>query len=858
MQLIIAAPAGPSPAITSSLTANGMVAQNFVYAITANNNPVGYSSGTLPPGLLLDVASGIISGIPTQSGSYTNIAFTGSSPAGNANAYLTINITAEQPVITSGTSDTATVGVPYFYNISAIDNPTSYTASPLPLGLEVNPATGDIIGVPTTPGTYSIALSAITSGTGASSGTGTSTLNLTVVNNGAAIPTITNPWIVYSVSGSSVSYPITTVNNPTSYACSGSVPGMTFNSITGVLSGTAATVGTYLLDLSAANSTGTATAQLLYVVESTGSGVPATIALQAGVSPFPPHSATSATILNDTSDATSPNEIEGGISVGNYSRTEIERGLIGFDVSMLPRDATSISGSLTLYGTNGSGASQLQLYQESTLFYPGVATWSANSGTGPLLGSLEVSGSDVAVTGTLNTNFATAIQNALSNVTPLQFMLLDGTAEANISGTSYTYKFADEGDGSSGNHPLLTINYTTTSPPVIVPGKLHMPPLGRPLVTRHRFLTARPLSAARCWGLSIDSSTGIINGSASTTGTYTVTLSASNANGIGNGAMTIITGSLPSISSGSTATGNYGTSFNYTVTTSDGPATFTSSGLPYGLALDPNTGIISGSLYPNYSNFSNSVTINATNAYGTTTSILTINAPPLVSNVSGAGNQNMPYFQGLYVYGAGSISETGLPPGLSIGSGTVSGTVSGSISSILTSTGTFNATITAINGSGTSTGTDVIIIAPEALTLTGTLTGILGVTSSATPPNVLQVVAANSGTAPVTSASFTVSGSMDGLSMDSSGNISGTATSVGTYTPTIAVTEVLSSGSTVSGTGPVTIIIYPREPLITGSTSVTGYAGADFEYTFGTLNNSATDTNICVTGSSDFWDWGSI
>jgi hypothetical protein len=61
---------------------------------------------------------------------------------------VAINPTAV-PVVTSNTA-TATVGVPFTYNITATNAPTGYNATSLPSGLTINTTTGQISGTPTT------------------------------------------------------------------------------------------------------------------------------------------------------------------------------------------------------------------------------------------------------------------------------------------------------------------------------------------------------------------------------------------------------------------------------------------------------------------------------------------------------------------------------------------------------------------------------------------------------------------------------------------------------------------------------------------------------------------------------------
>lgn len=64
-------PPDPIPIFTSVDTADGTLNEAFSYAVAATRSPT-YSAETLPDGLSIDPVSGVISGIPTTSGSSTN------------------------------------------------------------------------------------------------------------------------------------------------------------------------------------------------------------------------------------------------------------------------------------------------------------------------------------------------------------------------------------------------------------------------------------------------------------------------------------------------------------------------------------------------------------------------------------------------------------------------------------------------------------------------------------------------------------------------------------------------------------------------------------------------------------------
>ncbi|MDB6095162.1 MAG: Ig family protein [Verrucomicrobia bacterium] len=81
----------------------------------------------------------------------------------------------------------------------------------------------------------------------------------------------------------------------------------------------------------------------------------------------------------------------------------------------------------------------------------------------------------------------------------------------------------------------------------------------------------------------------------------------------------------PQILSASTATGTSGSAFFFGVATNVSGATFSASGLPSGLSIDPSTGIISGTtsqtgVFP--------VTLTVTNGSGSATSVLTLSINP--------------------------------------------------------------------------------------------------------------------------------------------------------------------------------------------------------------------------------------
>ena len=118
------------------------------------------------------------------------------------------------PVITSATSATGTVGTAFSYQISATNNPTSFSATGLPAWASIDPSIGIISGTPTSAGTTSVRLTA-TNATGSSSPV---TLGLTINGSGASSS-------LFSLSSTPA---IVTVNDPNSVEL-----GVKFSSSTG-------------------------------------------------------------------------------------------------------------------------------------------------------------------------------------------------------------------------------------------------------------------------------------------------------------------------------------------------------------------------------------------------------------------------------------------------------------------------------------------------------------------------------------------------------------------------------------------------------------------------------------------------
>jgi hypothetical protein len=184
----------PCPLITLTPPplAQGIVGTAYSRTITASG-ATGYSitAGALPTGLTFTPATGLISGTPTTSGTFTfTVTATDASGCTGLQAYTIVINAATCPVIPllpAPPLPLGTVGTAYSRTITA-SGATGYsiTAGALPTGLTFTPATGLISGTPTTSGTFTFTVTA----TDASGCTGLQAYTI-VINSAVMITTIT-------------------------------------------------------------------------------------------------------------------------------------------------------------------------------------------------------------------------------------------------------------------------------------------------------------------------------------------------------------------------------------------------------------------------------------------------------------------------------------------------------------------------------------------------------------------------------------------------------------------------------------------------------------------------------------------
>ncbi len=855
-----------APVINSGLSASGQVGFEFNYQITATNSPTSFNATGLPSGLFVNTTTGAIGGPPSVSGTFS-VTISATNSGGTGTAILVLTVNPDPPVISSPLTDFVNSGAAFSYAISATNNPTSFNATGLPTGLSVNTASGLISGSTTAYGVYSVALSATNAG-----GTGTATLTLTVI---PPPPVINGPFTATGQQGTAFTYQISATNSPTSYGASGLPGGLSVNTTSGAITGTTSAVGVFSVELSASNGGGTGTNVLTLTINppppvitsaTNASGVQGkSFSYQITASNSPTtYNATNlpaGLAVNTTSGAIIGVPSAGGTTAVTISATNAGgTGSATLTITVsLP--APVITSGATASGTQGQpfGYTITASNSPTSFGASNLPTGlSVNTSTGAITGTPTGSGTTAA---TISATNAAGTGSATLTITiALAAPVITSAATASgQQGSSFSYQIAASHSPTSFGASGLPAGLSVSASSGLISGTptasgsfsaaisatnaagtgsatltIAIAP-ATPVITSA--LTAagtvgsafsyqiaasnRPTSfnaATLPAGLVVNTTSGLISGTPSATGTTVVTITATNAGGTGSATLAIAINAIPAITSAATASGQAGSAFSFQITASGAPTSFGATPLPAGLSVSAATGLISGT--PTAAG-TTATTVSATNAGGTGSATLTITinppAPVITSALSASGAVGSAFsYQITASNSPTAFNATGLPSGLVVyaTSGVISGTPS--------ATGTTVVPISATNGGGTgSASLTIAISARPVITSAATAGGAVGVAFS------YQITASNSPT------SFGAAPLPAGLSVNTAtGLISGTPTAAGTTATIVTATNAAGSGSAT-----VSIAIVPAAPAITSALTASGATGQPFSYQI-TASNS--------------------
>jgi hypothetical protein len=238
---------------------NGAVlGQPFAQQLQASGGTPPYAwnlaSGNLPQGVTINPL-GVASGIPGAVGSFQAVVRVADSSGLSATRNLTLTVTESSVLLTTTSLPLGTVGTAYAASLAATGGQPGYTFSlsngtSLPQGLTLSPS-GGITGTPLVAGTFNFAVTVQDT----AGGSAIKALSVTIVGQPV---TILTSALTDAVLGQSYTANLSATGGapPYTWSASGLPGGLSVNSGTGVLSGSATATGPFTVTVTVTDSQG--------------------------------------------------------------------------------------------------------------------------------------------------------------------------------------------------------------------------------------------------------------------------------------------------------------------------------------------------------------------------------------------------------------------------------------------------------------------------------------------------------------------------------------------------------------------------------------------------------------------------
>ncbi len=814
---------------------DGTVEMTYAGQVTAKGGKAPYlfsiASGLLPPGLMLDPATGTVTGTPILAGNY-DFTLRVMDATGRTDTKAFAIAIAQAPAaaplkITTSSLPFGAVGVLYSATLSATGGtpPYSWSVSGLPAGL-VADAGGQISGTPQQPGDFNLKLQV----TDAAKVTVSANASLTIT---PAPPKITTTSLPNGVAGVaySASLQATGGTTPYTWSASGLPPGLTISRSGpsgALISGTPTAAGSYNITISVTDKNGASSMSQFAITIgpalaiSTTSlpngivGTPYSAQLQAtgGVAPY----TWSATGLPGGLTMNAAGQISGTPSTaGNYTiAAQVTDSSSHTATAQFP---VSIAASLTITTTSLQGGTAGVPYSTSLQASGGTPPYSWSIASGALPAGLTLNASSGQISGTPSA----------------------------AGSSTFTVKASDAAGGSATANLTLAVTAGVTLAAFPLPnaavGQAYSAGITASGGTQpYSFsVTAGSLPP----GLSLSAANGQISGTPTTSGTFSFTIRVSDASGAtASQQFSITVISTVSVTTGSLPPANTGAPYSQTLSASGGSGPYTwalqAGALPPGFTLGSDGTIGGTPTAAGHYNF----TVQVTDAGGSTatrplsldvvTGLTITSTSPLASAVLNAS-----YSQALAAIGGTppykwSVSAGTLPPGLALDATT--GVLSGSASSA--GAYTFTAQVTDAASASITKQFSIAVVAGLTVTTASLPEGSAGAPYSTT-------LAAVAGTSPYTWS--IVSGALPaGLSLNAgTGAITGTPAANGNSTLTVQVKDAVGATATKQ----LSITIAPALAIMTQPALPAGVAGKAYSQTL-TASGGAPPYSFAITAGS--------